>query len=357
MRAHVSSLSVIATVSLGCGARTELVFGHAAAIGDASAIGADAAVGTRDVCPSALLTGAPRPIAGECSTRDGRSRVTGPTAPHILWQTAVPPNTDPANAFFIAGLAADASARAYVVAAPNSGADISRLLAFDAVSGAIDWDVVYTPSSQGDGLPVLLTDGALEIVATGASYRASIDRFDAVAGTFTTTAIAAGSDVIDLSPAIGADGAMYVAYTANAGSARARSVVTRLHADTTIAWTSVDLATLGPPPDAGNDVFPSRIALAQNDLVLLVTSIIGTSPIKSLLVALDPSDGVVRWTAPLDGQLLGGPAIAPDGSIALLAGAPPSAKLEVFEATGALRREIDLGRSSAALYAIGLDGT
>ena len=72
----------------GCGSRTGLLAGSASDANpsqDAAPPEPDAGL---DVCTSAVS--GPNAMAGNCSTRDGRSRVRAPKAPHVTWTTKLP---------------------------------------------------------------------------------------------------------------------------------------------------------------------------------------------------------------------------------------------------------------------------
>ena len=82
-----------------------------------------------------------------------------------------------------------------------------------------------------------------------------------------------------------------------------------------------------------------------------------------MLAALAPDTGQVRWTRALPGQLLGGPIVAPDGSILIAVDEPRPGAIVVVEATGQVRSTLAIpaspGGSSTifGLPAVGLDGT
>ncbi|MFI5299843.1 MAG: PQQ-binding-like beta-propeller repeat protein [Polyangiales bacterium] len=274
----------------------------------------------------------------------------------MTWTNTLPADPDPTSGYYIAGLAADASDAAYIVLGPNFGADVANLIRVDGATGAFEWNTSFVPASEGNGLPLLLASGDVEIVATGAHYTPAIDHFDAASGAVSTLTLELVSVGQDVGPAIGADGAKYFSYTANQGTAQASSVVSRLNLDGTLAWTSVDLGTLGPSPGTDNDVFPSSIALGRDDLVVVATQVITTPFNGTVVIALDSTTGAARWANAIPGELVGGPAVAADGSVVALIGAP-SSKLFVFEVTGATRRAVDLGEGTFQIFAIALDGT
>jgi outer membrane protein assembly factor BamB len=66
---------------LGCGGRSQLDVDVGSGTGSGS-------TASGDVCHAAVS--GPKPMAGNCSTRDGRSRVAAPTAPHVTWTAKLP---------------------------------------------------------------------------------------------------------------------------------------------------------------------------------------------------------------------------------------------------------------------------
>ncbi|MFI5297648.1 MAG: hypothetical protein ACHREM_06070 [Polyangiales bacterium] len=358
MHARSPIAAGLLALALGCGARTELLGARNSAIGD-GAIGADASL-ELDRCPSALLAGAPRAIAGSCSTRDGRSRVAGPTAPHVLWRSSVPSPADPAAFTQVVTLASDASGNAYALLKPSSdNAGLDRLLRLDGATGAVRWDTQFVPVQGISATPTILVDGEIDVVASQFDPVPSLARFDAISGMLSTTPFSNGIVGRDPSPAVGADGASYYAYLTTV-EPLGGLVVSRLRPDTTVDWTSIDFASLGAPSGGSPGAYAlSSIALGDNDLVLLAAYVYGSaSSDTTRLLALDPTDGSLRWSAVIGGELKAGPIVASDGSIVVLSmDTSTTPQLTVYEPTGAVRHTVEPGTGISALYAIAADGT
>jgi hypothetical protein len=154
------ALSFVAVLP-GCGARTELSQGSGEDSGQAADAGVSPDVvaacsvvaNASDPCPSALLPGAPRAMLANCSTRDGRSRVVGPTSPHVTWSAQVIPSSDEES---FMELAADASEGVYLVAggfqANPDSTTASSFMRIDASTGHLDWSTRFQPLPAPPGL-------------------------------------------------------------------------------------------------------------------------------------------------------------------------------------------------------------
>jgi outer membrane protein assembly factor BamB len=376
-------LSLILAVSPcpACGSRTTLDLGLSSEGRDAasdaprddSSSGTDASRDTDALqfdagpivgCPSALLPGAPRAMFANCSTRDMRSRVFGPTAPHVTWVTPVIMDASGRSSFV--GLAADASGSAYLVVG-DGDADNGALVRVDAATGIVQWTTPFEPLPPSYMAPLLLSNGALEFVAAPAMGAGIVlDQFNVATGQDTPASFPLSQAPSSEDPAVGADGSLYVAYPPSLGSSDL--VVSRLSVDaTTITWTTPTLRSLLP-----SDVsplateFPSTLALGLDGLVIVPLTVDGRDSLPVVFVlGLDPTRGSVRWVRPLSGQLLGGPAVAKDGSIAILlgpafstTGGPEATSLVVLEPSGEKRHETSLGAlGTAGLLAVAEDGT
>jgi hypothetical protein len=137
-----------------------------------------------DPCPSAVLPGAPRAMLANCSTRDGRSRVVGPTAPHLTFTTSVIEDTSGESTFV--GIAADASGNVFLVVG-DEDEDFGSFVRLDG-SGKAAWMTSFAPLSTGYGGPLLLTDGTLEFLAADPMTKSvAFDRFEVASGALTPT--------------------------------------------------------------------------------------------------------------------------------------------------------------------------
>jgi outer membrane protein assembly factor BamB len=314
-------------------------------------------------CPSALLEGAPRPMLANCSTRDGRSRVVGPTSPHVTWSAHVIQDPSGQSSFF--GLAADASGGAYLVVG-DGDSNFGSFVRVDGASGHVDWRTPFTPMPPDYGAPLLLATGLVELFASNdARTGAAIDSFDIDSGVSTSTSLLPALAFVSGDPAVGTDGSLYAVHKTSAGSSD--SVISRISASGSPVWTSSPLASLLPPSVVGSaDVIGSTLALGSGDLVLMPLQIVAMNqPARSFLLALDPTTGAARWAEPLQGPIIGGPAVAPSGSIVVLLGppvfsttGPAPTSLVVFDPAGTRKLDVAMGRTvTAGLLAVATDGS
>ncbi len=119
--------------------------------------------------------------------------------------------------------------------------------------------------------------------------------------------------------AVGADGSLYVTHEDGVGTGKQTTFVSRVGPDGAVLWTSVDLATLAPPDPYGDgEVFPSTIALAKGDLVVVEVDVIVKTGEVASVIALDPATGAARWVTNLDGEVVGGPVVRADGTVVFL---------------------------------------
>jgi outer membrane protein assembly factor BamB len=248
-----------------------------------------------------------------CSTRDGRARAAAPVHPHVAWTTQLPFDGKQLGSSY---LATGAAGEVYAVTTENF-ADIGVIRRFRAVDGAPGWEQPITPDST-TAMPVIRQTGVLDLFAYSAQTQEVLLEIDAATGAPHETTF--GFDLYDAPPhpAVGADGSLYLAHLAGVGTADSRSYLSRVRPDGTVAWTTPDLATLVPPELPLTNLFsPSVIALGDG-LVVTVLGGLASAGSISIVLALDAPSGAVRWRTTQPGQLLGGPAIRPDGAVTIL---------------------------------------
>jgi outer membrane protein assembly factor BamB len=293
-------------------------------------------------CPFAVLAGSPQPMFANCSTRDGRSRVVGPKSPQVTWTTMLP-----GNAAVAAGvsLVADASNNVY---ATSSLASMAWMAKVEGASGMVDWSTPF--ASVAAGAPLLVASGKLLDYATTPSFVAGtfdllVESFAPAFGAFTTKSIGPLANGIGL-PAVGADGSLYVGY----GEPQAQmffGVIARILPDGQVGWTSPNLTSPMAPDSSGI----SAVALGAFGLV-----VVGVEPSSGMgsVVALDAGQGAVTWTMMLDSSPSGSPAVAPDGSIAIVSKLGTLYVLDPSEGQIRVTKSIGMGEF---INAIALDGT
>jgi outer membrane protein assembly factor BamB len=221
----------------------------------------------------------------------------------------------------------------------------------DAARGVIDWAM----KTAGTPMPLLLSTGTLRIHDGD-----TLTSIDPASGSASPVATLHLYDEAATDPAIGSDGSLYFVYGIGVGTSSPSRVVSRVRPDGSVAWTSVNLATLGPVPLHG-DVSPSGIALDADDTVIVGTGVLTGDTHTEVILALSTDTGKVRWTQSFPGNLLGGPLVAPDGSI-VIALAPRGtrpAKIVFLDAAGQVRRTFDTSAPVGVfgLSAVALDGT
>jgi hypothetical protein len=185
---------------LGCGAASELYLGG----------GTTSAMDASDPCPSAVS--GPQAIDGNCSTRDGRSRVSAPTAPHVTWTSKLP-----MAQLAQSSVGTDASGHAYVVSTSNLGQVPAEIRRVEAAGGTIDW----TASFSGDGatgIPFILSHGGVDVFGDDPSGHAALLGFDLATGA--PTSMSLGFNLFAGPPdlAVGADGSLYLAHDNGLGT-------------------------------------------------------------------------------------------------------------------------------------------
>ena len=305
--------------------------------------GADA--GRFVICPSAILAGSPLPMLGNCSTRDGRARVLGPTSPHLTWTTPAP------AALAIGGfVAADATGGVYLAAAPIEGtAPIPTFGRVDGTTGNVDWSVALPASTVASLSPFLDPSGTILDVANTATGPV-IEAFDPATGAVMGTPLAASLADIGI-PAVGSEGSLYVQYVTEVGMSSQQGIVSRLLPDRTVAWTTKNLS-VGPTAFGGF----LTLALGHRDVVVAVTT--DTTGSLSIVYALSSETGATIWSTDIHAQAVNGPVIGPDGSIAVVAldaVDPSSGLLYILEPTGSVRATTTVPGQN--VFAIGVDGT
>lgn len=295
-------------------------------------------------CPAAVLAGSPLPMLGSCSTRDGRARVAGPLHPHITWTSP-----DPAAGLVLNQLsfvAADAKGGAYLAGNVLVGETTTQVFArVDGASGHVDWATTIPLLDIASFSPFLRKGGDLEDFAYG-DAGSSIEAFDPGTGTLSATPLPPALSGAGI-PAIGTDGSLYVP-NVSAVVIEKEGVISRLLPDGTLAWTSENLAQY----TASFGGFYT-LALAPGDVSIVAEN--DTTGAASVIIALEPANGTILWKTSVSGQLAGGPAVAPDGSIAVItANEEQEFSLSILEQTGTLRSTHPvLGQT---LQAIGLNG-
>jgi outer membrane protein assembly factor BamB len=309
--------ALAALASSACGARS------------AMELAATSGAPDDDACPSAVA--GPAPMFRACSTRDGRARVDAPRAPHVTW--TLPPPASTAGYTWWNSLATDDRGNAYVLGgedAPYGGA----LRKVRADGGTLLWSAPLVPSDLGS-TPVVHAGGPVEVFAYDAAQQRSVFQLDPATGAAQATTF--GLDLYNgaSDPAVGADGSLYLVHSADVGTADTRTFVSRVRPDGTVAWTSVDLTTLlALPPET--TFAPQPLALGPGDLVLLALWLAVVPGEQTAVLALDAASGALRWSVPIADQILGGPTVRADGSIAILAGPLDASSLHVLDpASGA----------------------
>jgi hypothetical protein len=308
---------------LGCGARSQLDVGGVTGSGSSAPAGA---------CPAAVS--GPKPMAGNCSTRDGRSRVAGPSAPHVTWTVTLPTDSTgevgPGTS-----IATDAAGHAYVVTTGEIGETLAALRRVDAADGTIDWTDPISPDEETD-TPIVLASGGVDMFAYSKNTDA-VFTFDPSSGASTSTTFGVSLYDAPKDLAVGVDGSLYVTHADGVGGAHQTTFVSRVAPGGEVLWTSVDLGTLGPTPVDDGEVDPSIIALGQDDLVVIVVGVLAAGGQQSTVAnAFDPATGATRWSTTLPGGPLGGPMIRPDGTIVAMTNAGNSGDLVILDpGTGA----------------------
>ena len=248
----------------------------------------------------------------------------------------------PGSASVAVGVALTADVSGIVYAA-SSLADQAWLARIESGTGVVDWSASFASSAVP--APLLLANGAIEDFGTR-STQLLIDRFDPGSGHVTSTRLGDFTNGTG-QPAVGGDGSLYLSYS-HGTPMGALGVVSRIRPDATIAWTTT-LTSGRTPGDTGI----STLALTVGGLAIAgVEATAGPATV----VALDTTSGAVVWSMALDGTPGLNPAVAPDGSIAVVANHGTNETLYVLESTGAVRVSLEVD-GNGRIYAIALDGT
>lgn len=282
---------------------------------------------------------------GNCSTRDGRSRVAAPEDPHVLWSTKLP--TDSTGQMGPSAIATDSSGHAYVVTEGEIDESIAAIRRFRASSGALDWSRSILPDEE-TGTPIVLASGGIALFAYTPADRDAVFTFDPANGRSSSTSFGFDLYYAPGELAVGSDGSLYVVHSNGGGTA---TWISRVGPDAATLWTSVDLGTIGPPALDG-DVSPSTLALDHGDLVICVIGILQQKGETLLVVAFDPNSGAVRWSTPIAGEIVGGPAVAPDGNIAMIIDAGTSSSLFEVEPVHGRAKAMPLDQGAFGIFAI-----
>ena len=209
------------------------------------------------------------------------------------------------------------------------GADDGRVYAFNGMSGAILWATIVQTAGV-DSTPALGADGFL-YVGAGHSVVALVAATGAQKWRFNT----AGD--VESAPALAPDGTLYF------GSDDAK--VYALHSsDGTLKWTFVF-------PD-GSDT-DSSPALGTDGTVYIGSD-------KGTLYALDGQRGSLQWSFLAIGEISGAPAIGIDGTVhvcALNSAKTESVTYAINGQSGLQRWAVTHASQSAPSVAIGMDGT
>jgi len=342
---------VIATAA-ACGSRTglELPSGAAGTSSSSSGGGSGGSSGggsgssgsssggmgpPQDRCPSAVS--GPKPMFGNCSTRDGRSRVPAPTSPHVTWTAKLP--TDSTGQVGLSAVSTDSSGNAYVVTTGEVDESTAALRRVNGASGAIAWTTPIMPDEE-TSTPIVLASGGVDMFAYGKSYSDSVFTFDPATGSSTSTTFGFSLYYAPSDLAVGSDGSLYVTHQDGVGSAKTTTYVSRVGPDGAVRWSTVDLATLGPTPEYNDgDISPYPIALGKDDLVVMFDGVLEKSSEVTVAHAFDPTTGAVLWSQTVDGELVGGPVVRSDGTIVAVIDSPVTgtSNLDVFQpSTGAV---------------------
>jgi hypothetical protein len=308
----VSALGA-STLALACGARSSLdvllgVATDASAITDASM---PPGTPTEDRCPFAVQEGAPKPMAGSCSTRDGRARAPAPVSPHVTWTSS------PISLYEGQGTAfsSDAAGYAYLTYWPSGDGVEWSTTKVAGTTGNVAWTTAVAPN--GDSSPSTPFVTASGVVQTFAGMPPALLSFGAtgLATSATLSATSGGLAFPTPDPAIGADGSLYLLTTPGAGVDGPASVV-KIDPAGNPVWASPALP-VSPPPATSVTVFALfDVALAPNGLVLVNLGLLLTPYANdTVIVALDPATGQPEWSNVYPGQQDGSLVVGADGTV------------------------------------------
>lgn len=314
----------------------------------------------KDTCPSAVS--GPQAIFGNCSTRDGRSRVPAPASPHVTWTTKLP--TDSSGQVGFSVIATDAAGNVYVATEGQNNTSTAALRRVSGADGSIAWTMPIQPDAETT-TPIVLSSGGVDL---SESLSASTTQDDAAVFTFnpatgSATSTTFGFDNLDtVSPpfganiAVGSDGSLYVTHQANPALDDTKTYISRVGPDGTVLWTTPDLSTFGPPLTYQLTVvtfYASTVALAKDDLVVVLWTVTDPSQdYETIALAFDAATGQLKWKTPIQGETTGGPVVRSDGSIvALVQGQSPTSLVILDADTGSLRESL-LSEQVWGLFAV-----
>jgi outer membrane protein assembly factor BamB len=308
-------------------------------------------------------------MLGNCSTRDGRSRVPAPAAPHVTWTTKL--QTDSSGQLGPSGIATDAAGNAYVATSGQVDESNEALRRVNGADGTVAWTIPIQPDGTipigPDGempTPIVLSSGGVDLCAftpQDAQDVTAVFTFNPATGSATSTTF--GLDFyLPADIAVGSDGSLYVMQQDQVGLDDTKTYVSRVGPDGTVRWTTPDLSTFGPPltyvqPNAALTFFPSIVALGKDDLVVVFWNVAidpasTSNKWETVALAFDASTGKLKWSTPMQGQTWGGPAVRPDGSIVALVWNDGPVNLVILDAATGSSRESQLPQEVWGIYAV-----
>lgn len=329
-----------------CGSRSPLSLPTESGSGGAGAVaGAGGSGGIEpilDRCVSA--TAGPASMWRNCSSRDGRSRVPVPVKPRLTWTQVGATKLGPAV------LTTGPESDVYVVSGKfnSSQGSIRRL---GAAGGAEQWalDIEITDATAW---PVFRSTGVIDVFARDAEFNPALLQIDAQSGAFATTNFGFDFYSGPPNPAVGADGSLYLVHSENVGTVSEHTFFSRVRSDGVVSWTTPDLAFLVATSADTKLQSPSTLALGAADRVFTVVSTITAAGTGGIVLALDADSGAPLWQSEFLGQHLGGPAVRPDGSIAILLGPLEAARLVFLDAQSGTPTTHKLNFGGSAIHVI-----
>jgi outer membrane protein assembly factor BamB len=209
----------------------------------------------------------------------------------------------------------------------TSQGSIRRL---SAANGAAQWalDIEITDATEW---PVLRSTGVIDVFARDAEFNPALLQIDTQSGAFTTTNFGFDFYSGPPNPAVGADGSLYLVHSENVGTVSAHTFFSRVRPDGFVSWTTPDLASVVATSPDTKLQSPSTLALGVADRVFSVVSTITSAGTGCIVLALDADSGARLWQSDFLGQPLGGPAVRPDGSVAILLGPLEASRLVILD--------------------------
>ncbi len=334
-----------------CGSRSPLNLptgsGAAGAAGSGGgAAGSGGGAPLDDPCPSA--TAGPAAMWRNCSTRDGRARVPAPASPQLKWTKQL--GTFGSGQLGLGAIATGPANDVYVVRGHKASSQ-GAVQRFGANDGAVAWalDIDTTDATRW---PVILSTGVIDVFAR--DQKETLLQIDTESGASSSTTFGFDFYTVPPNPAVGADGSLYLVHKQNVGTVNSAKFISRVRPSGVVGWTTPKLDSLIV---AGKLQEPSTLALGMGGAVVTAIGSLGPSGVGSVVVALDPANGALLWQTELSGQRLGGPAVRPDGSIAVIAGPLSAAKLVLLDAQSGTPTIHELSFGAFVIYAITKAGT